>query len=165
MKKNVKLAAVVLASMLVLAACGKTESVEASVSETSTEASVEASISETSVEASVEELVEEVVEEEKEEVASVEEQLEEVGEIAEGTLEEYLAKNPSEYEAMKAQESATEGLTIDVKGNSLKQMTDAVKLVEQGCGIDGLLFTITYVDMNDVVVYTCNINNAGIVEE
>ena len=52
-----------------------------------------------------------------------------------------------------------------LQGDSLKQMTDAVKLVEQGCGIDGLLFTITYVDMNDVVVYTCNINNAGIVEE
>ena len=112
MKKNVKLAAVVIASMLVLAACGKTESVEASVSETSTEASVEASV-ETSVEASVEEVVEEVVEE-KEEVASVEEELKEV---AEGTLEEYFANNDAEYQAMKAQEASVEGLTIDVKGN------------------------------------------------
>ena len=61
MRKNIRLAAIVLATMMV-AACGKTE---ASVSETSVEASVEASV-ETSVEASVEEAeasVEETAEE------------------------------------------------------------------------------------------------------
>ena len=120
MKKIFQLAAVVLASMLVLAACGKTESVEASVSEIPTETSVE-----TSIEASVE-TEEEVVEEEKEaasaeevveeekEAASVEE---ETKEAAEGTLEEYFANNDAEYQAMKAQEALVEGLTIDVEGN------------------------------------------------
>ncbi|MCR4679402.1 MAG: hypothetical protein K5679_11750 [Lachnospiraceae bacterium] len=190
MKKNIKLAAVVLASMLVLAACGKTESVEASVSETSAEASVE-----TSVEASVEEVVEEVVEKEEEEVASVEE---EVKEATASTLEEYFANNDAEYQAMKAQEASVEGLTISVEGNvvlytyalpievdettaptyaaafeeqmaadsaSVKQLVDAVKLVEQGSGIEGIVFSLSYVDANGVEVYACKVDANGVVEE
>lgn len=186
MKKNIKLAAVVLASMLVLAACGKTESVEASVSETSTEASVEAS-----VEASAEEVVEEVVEKE-EEVASVEE----VEEATASNFEEYLANNEAEYKEMKAQE--TEELTINVEGNVVvytytlpfevdettaptyaaaledqmvgdaayaKQLVDGVKLFEQSSGIDGIVLIVSYVDANGVEVYTCKVDANGVVEE
>ena len=123
MKKNIKLAALVLASVLVLAGCAKTESVDSASEETSVETSTEASVEDVEasvedVEASIEEVVEEVVEEEKE-VASVVESVEENNEekVAAATLEEYFANNATEWEAVKAAEASTEGLSIEVKGN------------------------------------------------
>ena len=135
MKKSLKMTALVLASMLVLTGCDKTKSVdsasnetsvEASVEtstetsveasvETSTETSVEASV-ETSTEASVEEVVEASVETSTE--TSTEASVEVLAEESD-TLETYLAAHPRELDSFRKQERNTEGLSIDVKGNTV----------------------------------------------
>ena len=134
MKKSLKMAALVIASMLVLTGCEKTQTVDSASNETSVEKSVETSVeasveasvetsTETSVEASVETSTEASVEEEVAE-ASVETPEEEKTDLSvevladeSDTLETYLAAHPREAESFRKQENSTEGLKIEVKGN------------------------------------------------
>ena len=194
MKKSVKMTALVLAAMLVLAGCGKTETVESVSTETSVEASVETSTevsTEASVETSTETSVEASVETSTE--TSTEASTEVVAE--EGmTLEEYVAAHPEEVADFDTEE---EGLSFEIKGNtayfsynvpvtvddstkalykeSLDQamaptdgvstMAEAVKELEEGCGIEGILFVMSYVDEAGTVIATYTFNNEGLVEE
>ena len=119
MMKNLKMAALVLASVLVLAGCAKTESVESVSDEKVVETSVETS-TETSAEASVETFTETSTEASVE--ASVETSTEtsvEVLAAENNTLEDYLAAHPEEQANFRSQEAASEGLVIEVKENTL----------------------------------------------
>ena len=133
MKKSLKMAALVIASMLVLTGCEKTKTVDSASNETSVEKSVETSVeasveasvetsTEASVEASVETSTEASAEEEVAEasVETPEEKTETSVEVLadeSDTLETYLAAHPREAESFRKQENSTEGLKIEVKGN------------------------------------------------